>query len=269
MTNYLPPLDKLLTLGKPPDRGGWFSYLDHGLGPEHIPELKRMLLDPELNEAEGDSSLIWAPLHAWRALGVLGAANAVDALLQAMKDEDERDGDWALEEIPDVLAMIGPSIIPELTTFLFDASNPRYPRSSVVRALAEIAQKYPESRATCVNVLIRKLEAGEKEDEEFNGALVAAFMDLNAIEAAPAMERAFQGGWVDEGYAGSWEHVQWEMGLREGPPERPHGHWNFADERGGPILVHTLPTPRSRAKARAKAKRKQARVARKRNRKRH
>src|SRR6516165_4215313 len=65
MTDYLPPLDKLLTLGKPPGRRGWFRYLDHGVGPEHIPELKRMLLDPKLNEAEGGSSLVWAPLHAW------------------------------------------------------------------------------------------------------------------------------------------------------------------------------------------------------------
>src|SRR5262249_7159540 len=112
-------------------------------------------------------------------------------------------------------------------------------------------------------------EAGEKEDEGFNGALVSAFMDLNAIEAAPAMERAFQSGWVDEMVAGSWEEVQWEMGLREEPPERPHGHWDFAAEEGEPIIVHTWARARPQAKAKAKAKRKQARLARKRNRKRH
>jgi hypothetical protein len=268
MADYFPPLDKLLTLGKPQDRAGWFPYLDHGLGPEHIAELKRMLLDPVLNEADTDGPLVWAPLHAWRALGVLRAASAVDALLQAMIDEDERGGDWALEEIPEVLAMIGPAIIPELTAFLFDTSKPRYPRSSVVRALEEIAVKYPESRATCIEVLVRKLEAGEKEDEGLNGALVSAFMDLEAIKAAPAMERAFQAGWVDEMCAGSWEDVQWEMGLRDRPPERPHGFGNISGEQGEPVLVRTFPNPRARAEARAKAKRKQARRARKRNRKR-
>jgi hypothetical protein len=267
MADYLPPLDKLLTLGEPQDRASWFHYLDHGLGPEHIPELKRMLLDPELNEGNTNSPLVWAPLHAWRALGVLRATSAVDALLQAMIDEDERDGDWSLEEVPEVLAMIGPAIIPELTAFLFDPSIPRYPRSSVVRALAEIAVKYSESRAACVDVLIRKLEAGENEDEGLNGALVSAFLDLGATEAAPAMERAFQGGWVDEMYAGSWEHVQWEMGLRDKPPERPHGFRNISGEKGEPMFVRTFPNPRARAKARAKAKRKQTRLARKRNRK--
>ncbi len=58
---YSSPVDKLLTLGKPesvlPEK--WPNYLELGLGPEHIPELIRMAIDPEFRgpEAEVESEL--------------------------------------------------------------------------------------------------------------------------------------------------------------------------------------------------------------------
>lgn len=68
--NYPAPVNTLLTLGTcKRERDGWPDYLKHGFGPEHIPDLIRIALDPELNQAETESSAVWAPVHAWRTLG--------------------------------------------------------------------------------------------------------------------------------------------------------------------------------------------------------
>ena len=72
-SHYSPPVDQLLTYGEAhlssPDK--WPNYLELGLGPEHIPDLIRMATDEELNHADPDTLEVWAPTHAWRALGQL------------------------------------------------------------------------------------------------------------------------------------------------------------------------------------------------------
>jgi len=81
-TSYQPPVDKLLTYGESnlmtPDK--WPDYQELGIGPEHIPDLIQMATDEELNEADVESREVWAPTHAWRALGQLRAVEAVEPL---------------------------------------------------------------------------------------------------------------------------------------------------------------------------------------------
>src|SRR5687767_6087455 len=74
---YPPPLDRLLVMG---ERGlgqrAWHDYAGMGVAARHVPELLRMASDPELNEAPFDDPRVYAPLHAWRALGLLRASDA-------------------------------------------------------------------------------------------------------------------------------------------------------------------------------------------------
>ena len=70
--DYPHPVSKLLTQGDcRPTAGKWPNYLELGLTQEHIPELIRMLTDEDLIWAPSDSLEVWAPMHAWRALGQL------------------------------------------------------------------------------------------------------------------------------------------------------------------------------------------------------
>ena len=110
--DYPPPVDKLLTYGRPEPRSAqdWPDYLELGLGPEHIPDLLRMTANEELWEAGEDASENWAPVHAWRALGQLRAVNAVEPLLHLLV-ERVRD-DWAMDELPQVYGLIGAAAIP-------------------------------------------------------------------------------------------------------------------------------------------------------------
>src|SRR4051794_30957356 len=168
--DYPPPLDQLLTLGEPAP-GGWPDYLARGIGPQHAPDLIRMATDPGLNDADGESPLVWAPLHAWRALGQLRATEAVGPLLRLLVQRE--DDEWAREEMPEVFGLIGPPALPALASFLADRSHGIYPRWCVADAIKDMAQEHPEVWDDCVGVLVRRLEQAEEEDPEVNAALVS------------------------------------------------------------------------------------------------
>ena len=80
-----------------------------GLTAGQIPELIQMARDEELHRADSDSLEVWAPIHAWRALGQLRAEAAIVPLLRLLERIDEEDDDWVVEELPVVFGMIGPT----------------------------------------------------------------------------------------------------------------------------------------------------------------
>ncbi len=91
---YPEPVSKLLTYGEQGDgrrNERWPDYLELGLSDEHVSDLIRMATDMELNRSSGESTEIWAPLHAWRALGQLGAEPAAEHLVRLfdlLEDDD-------------------------------------------------------------------------------------------------------------------------------------------------------------------------------------
>jgi hypothetical protein len=76
--SYSSPVSELLTFGDCRDFREWPDYLDLGLRPEHVPELIELATDKELNWADPESLEVWAPVHAWRALGQLRAVPAIE-----------------------------------------------------------------------------------------------------------------------------------------------------------------------------------------------
>jgi HEAT repeat protein len=267
MATYAPPLDQLLTLDRP-DIEEWVDYSKIGVGPEHIPELIRLATDSDLPLGGEEDPAIWGPIHAWRALGALRATAAVDPLLAILARQDDAWDDWATEEIPPILGMIGPPAIPALVGFVADTTHEMYARAAAVSALKEISERHPDARAECIAHLRRQMEAASQNSPEFNGFLLADLLNLKAVEAAPAIEQAFAGNHVDESIAGDWDWARWELGLSDHkpPPKRyqPDFFSPFSSGFYGPSG-----SPRSpKTKARAKAKRKQAAKSRKRNRKR-
>ncbi|MBA2391875.1 MAG: hypothetical protein H0V70_03930 [Ktedonobacteraceae bacterium] len=211
--NYTPPVDQLLTYGEaegsnPTD---WPNYLELGIGPEHVPNLIRMMGDKELSNEDADGQQIWAPLHAWRTLGQLRAETAIEAIIKTQ--ETSEDTDWALTEIPYVLGMIGPAALPALTARLTDISYDDEQRFSIIGDIEKIGNQWPEARDTCVEILTKQLELFEENDPETNGFLILALIDLHATEAAPLVERAYAARSVDPMVVGDWNDAQVEFGL--------------------------------------------------------
>ena len=213
-TTYPSPIDKLLTFGDCRNLRDWPNYLDLGFGQEHVNDLILMATNEALNQADSDGLEVWAPVHAWRALGQLRAKAAIAPLVEFF-DQVEPDDEWAPGELPQIMGMIGPVAIPALTQFLSDPQHKMYPRTYAGDSLAAIGKQHPNVREECIRSIVAVVENFEKNDPELNGFLVANLLDLKAVEAAPVIERAFAANCVDPTIAGDWEDVQVEFGSIE------------------------------------------------------
>lgn len=217
--NYPPPLDRLLRLGEPKGLAFTLDYRTLGLASEHVPELLRMVLDEELHTAPGKSPLVWAPVHAWRALASLKAETAIEPLLNLLQRIDDHDDDWVNSEVPHVLGEIGSAALDPVTVYLADPAHKEWARVAAAEALGKIGEQHVELRAECISRLSAQLEKHADQSETLNAFLVSPLLDLKAREALPAMERAFAAGHVDESVAGDYEDVEIELGVK---PQRQH-----------------------------------------------
>ncbi|HEX2913946.1 MAG TPA: PBS lyase [Chloroflexia bacterium] len=223
-SKYSPPVDRLLTYGdcqkmneESPD---WPDYVKElGLTKEDIPELIRMVQDDDLNWADQESLDIWAPTHAWRALGQLKAVEAVGPLLDFMQEAGNED-DWANQELAKVFSMIGAPAIPELSAFIADTSKPTEVRGWAADCLGAIGLAHPELRNKVVSIL-RKQLAHFEDNSDLNGMLVWGLLDLNAVEAASEIGMAYMLNKVDERMAGDWNEAQEALGLKKAEKSKP------------------------------------------------
>ena len=127
-----------------------------GIGPEHIPDLIRMAVDDDLNNADSESAEVWGPIHAWRALGTLRAEPAIPTLVGILADQDDEDfNDWITEELPTVLGMIGPAAIPALLEVARSGTASQYARIDAAQSLSEVAQQHPECRDEVIAIFWR------------------------------------------------------------------------------------------------------------------
>ena len=220
-TPYPPPVSQLLELGEEAVTRPWMDYLELGLGPEHVPDLVRMATDERLHELDDQRPELWAPVHAWRALGQLRAEAAVEPLLE-LADRLEED-DYSRSELALVFGLIGPAALPALARVAADVDANPWVRTIAINGLDKLAKGDESARDEVVPVLLAAMEKWEENDDLVNAYLVDLLAELRVVEAAPLMEQAFAAGSVDVFLRGDWEAVQMELGLiekRRTPPPR-------------------------------------------------
>ena len=213
---YADPVGQLLNAGEPSsyDPSEWPDYAaKFGLAPEHIPELIQLACDKALNQADSDSGAVWAPMHAWRALGQLKAEASVPPLLGLLKAVGEDEA--AIEELPVVFGMVGLSAMPHIARFLSDETIEVTSAATAMTGLKEIADRHPESRGECVGILAGLLGGHVHADPATNGFVVATLMNMAAVEAIDAIRTAFRRNSVDISICGDEEDVELEFGLRD------------------------------------------------------
>jgi hypothetical protein len=207
---------------------------------------------------------VYAVVHAWRTLGLLRAESAVEPLLVLMEDEED---DWAHEDLPVVLGMIGQPAFDPLRAALsrWSLNVAPWAAASAARGLVETAQRTPEMRDAAVGALMGQLRWWSRQDPGLNSMLINDLADLDAVEAAPLMEEVFAAGAADIDFGEDWEDVQVRLGLL---PERLTPRARF-----GPLRWRLRPAPvhrsgGARPDGAAKRRRKAAKASRRRNRKR-
>lgn len=213
---YALPVAGLLTIGDPNNKGVEGQIAALGLGQEHVPELVRMAVNPELNSAAGDSLEVWAPLHALRALkGLDASAHAAELMPLVELHED----DWFREELPGVFAQIGRPALESLQAYLADRSHSEWGHSLAARALGEIGQQHPALRAEVVALLSDVLHHAEQYDELTCSFAMDALVDLEAVEALPAIRHAFELDKIDPMVRGPWDVIVDQIGGEIDPDD--------------------------------------------------
>lgn len=195
-TIYPQAVAQLLTLGSVTSEDDWLDYRQMGIQEEHIPDLIHMATDMHLNMADSESLEVWAPMHAWRALGELMAVAASEPLTVLFDElfEDE----WPASELPEVYGMIGAAAIPSLDTYLQDTSRSPGGRMLATDCLAEVAAEDEAAREQAIKIFHKLLEKYMEHSPLFNGSLVYHLVELGAWESLPLIEETFAAGQVDE-----------------------------------------------------------------------
>jgi hypothetical protein len=124
------------------------------------------------------------------------------------------DDDWASEELPVVLGMIGNIAISPLTDFLDDDSHAEFARMIAIGALEEIAKRDPSTRDDVVTVITDYLEHPDRNARGLNGSAVGALIILEARESIGSLQRLYRSGHVDLFACGDIEDVEIQLGLR-------------------------------------------------------
>jgi hypothetical protein len=226
---YQPPVSHLLTYPAVNSFQvkDWPNYVaDLGLTAEHIPALIDMMLDEtflkfwdDAIEAEELPDLgpdVSAPdciiIHAWRALGQLRAEAAIPACLQILTDYE--DIEWAWEEIPAVLSLIGPVAIAPVHAALLNPEVGEGPKFILSGALTRLASTYPEHRDSVVKRLADFLADPQNDTPDLNGNICGNLVELKAVEVADVLEAAFAENRISLRMAGTWAQVQVDLGLK-------------------------------------------------------
>jgi hypothetical protein len=215
-TSYGNPVRRLLDIGDAQAFQviAWPDYVtSYGLGEEHIAELIRMAGDLTLHTDETGGPLVWAPVHAWRALGQLRASEAIAPLLAYLRWDD--DDDVAHQELPEIFGMIGPSAIPPMVELLAERDTNRSMWGVGVEALKHIGLRHPSCRDQAVEIIRQQLATSHEQADTDNGMAVSYLIDLGAVEAIDTIRAAFGRGSVNIGVAGDLEDVEIALGLRE------------------------------------------------------
>jgi len=155
----------------------------------------------------------YAPIHAWRGLAQLGAAEAVGPLVEMMDLLDADGDDWFLEEFPHAFAWIGPASMIPLRDCLADDRHGVYARVCAAGGLRELAARHGQVRDDVVRILAEALSRFGQTDETVNGFIVHGLLELKATEAAEVIERAHAADRVDLSVCGNWDCVRKELGV--------------------------------------------------------
>ncbi len=241
MTHEETPLAlRLAAAPSPPDVRDWerrdgYYVATCRVSTADVPELIQLARrwsedpDPDTGDLPGlDDEL--APVTAWRALADLQATEAVGPLVELMVTMGQTNDDWILEELPHVFGKIGQAALEPLILAARTSEHPRRTRMVAASGLGCMARYHPETRERVVASLTELLANADESTITFNTVVMSELVDLQAVEAAEVIERAFSRDLVDCGWLGDWEDARELLGVEGLGLEMPTNSHNSVRE---------------------------------------
>jgi hypothetical protein len=202
-------IQALAPLGEPVDNQAWVDYSRYGVSVADAQTLVDLIADESFLEYEGND--YWIPLHAWRALKALmpvGLHELIGIFDVLVEDE------WALEEIPQVIAAAKAQAIAPLFASLMDEENDELVRMFSANCLSDVVKATSALRAPVVEKFATALQNFTGDDEALAGIVVAALMEIKAVEVIGTIRQAFAEERVSWSICGDLEDVELGLGLR-------------------------------------------------------
>ncbi len=186
--SYPPRLKKLLKLSWKADEKAMAARVGRAANwKPFIPDLERMILDKGLLSGWPVEPPSWAPLHALCLLGHLRAHQSAGRLLPLMDQED----DWLSDLLPSIWAEMGPQAAEPLWAYIQDRQHNPEQRGNVMIGLRKLAEKHRPYRREIVEGLSQLLDDAPGGDGTANAYIVHVLSELGAVEALPALRRAY------------------------------------------------------------------------------
>jgi hypothetical protein len=156
--------------------------------------LERILHD-EKYWYRGGPGDAWTPYHAIHILPLIKTNDALELLLDTMRDKRDALGGWITESTPTLLAAFGESAIERLTEYVLDETLDLYVRSSVATALNVIAHQYPDRKDDIKSFISNLLE--NTNDQTFAAFLIDELLSFKDPNLLPQVRKAFEDGRID------------------------------------------------------------------------
>lgn len=170
---------------------------------------------------------VFAPVHAWRALGQLKAPAKADETAKELLDlyvELLADDDDAGTELPLVVAQLGdPAFAP-----LLHAAREIGPELPLLEGVYQLVKDDAGRRRAFLDVLALLMNEQADNEPQGNAALAILLGELDTDKAhARAIERAYAADLVDETVAGDWGTFRTTYGIPTAGLARDErrGHW--------------------------------------------
>jgi tetratricopeptide (TPR) repeat protein len=198
-----------------------------------IPDLKKVLRDSvcryeyfrsQEEEGDVDESALCFPIHATFLLGEMKAGEAMDDILEILRQGDEFLDFWYKDILFEAYWIPLYQILPEnqetYKQFMFEPGIYTYAKSAISQTCLQYFLHHPEKReeisAWYKEVLNAYLtiDTANVVDAELIAFMVCEVMDADFRELLPIINQLYDAGYVEEYIAGTKEEVQRDFGVK-------------------------------------------------------
>lgn len=215
MPVYSHPVSDLLALGLC-DWQEWYDYERLCFNESHVPALVQLATDWPLLDRD-DDEMIWAPVHAWRVLGMLATPEARECLLSLLWNERQEDF-YIPEYLPGAVGRIGVAVVEILGRRVADPCLSESERILGINALKFCGDYHPGLRTQVSEILEPLLADMTDDDKPINTAVINTLVELGISTALPAIEAAYECDAVDRSILGELDDLENELNLKDKQP---------------------------------------------------
>ncbi|MFA6714237.1 MAG: hypothetical protein WC082_01495 [Victivallales bacterium] len=181
-----------------------------------LPDLRKLArLWLEFSGNEEDRIRWNVAITAWRAAAAVNITEAVRLMLELLDNAEKLkiESDLLMTDLEQAGKMADKAAIVFLCDFIQIKTYGDYTTISAVDCLACAAKNNHDMENIVKDAMAKRFMDYENNSSSLNAFLIDGLTDLEAVELAETMERAFAAGKVDESHVGIWEDIRYKLGV--------------------------------------------------------